>query len=159
MSIKAFILLALTNLTQAWWSKCELYKDIHDFCALLFPDEECNGRPMVVPQHPSSQVCVITKYVFIQKNVLKNFIQKYEVPNDIDDKIQSLVVNRNCELSLYRHHGCIPQSNHGYWGITLKNPLDKNRIIKEIEDEYYPLNYFDKNIRCVRCKCLPSRSF
>ena len=71
----------------------------------------------------------------------------------MDDEVQSLVVNRNCQLDLYRYHGCQPWHGNRYWGYRLQIPQGDNLVIKEIEDTYEPLKYFNKNIRCVWCKC------
>ena len=75
----------------------------------------------------------------------------------MDDEIQSLVVKRNCELHFFRYHGCqswYPDRGFMFKGYSLKASLNENVIIDEIEDTMKPLKYFNKNIKCVVCRCL-----
>ena len=91
----------------------------------------------------------------LKPDKLISMFQKYEVPSPMDDEIQSIVVNRNCELSIFRYHGCkswYPDYGFMYRGYSLKASLD-NVIIEEIEDTMEPLKYFSKDIKCVVCQC------
>ena len=53
MFYKILILAMLTKLSQAWFlNRCIDYKHRHDFCAVLFTDEDCKGYPIFIPKSP-----------------------------------------------------------------------------------------------------------
>ena len=73
----------------------------------------------------------------------------------MDDQVQSLVVNKGCQLDIYRYPGCEPWqlAYQMYWGYSIPRSSYQNIVVKEIEDTNRPLKYFNKNIRCVWCSC------
>ena len=49
MFTKLLLLFAFSNSCQGWWSQCNKYENIPDFCARLFSKEDCRGDAIVLP--------------------------------------------------------------------------------------------------------------
>eukprot|EP00093_Oithona_nana_P002949 02949.XXX_4743_4068_1 [CDS] Oithona nana genome sequencing. len=155
MKFTVFVILSLIAYTQALGlggctTRTNECKDIpklrqgRALCAVMYEEPCCNSGDVHVIDGEERT---------FSTNVFRDDVDASDLIDnkDKEDDIESIVVNANCTLTIYKDTDCEGES------YILQAAARKDLIIKDLEeesrDEDGDLEEFDNEIGCVKCMC------